>query len=53
MTLSDWLLAAMTVAFAVDAWYTRKWLAHSKRELERIVRESEAMSAALAAERPR
>ena len=36
MTLTNCLLAAMTIAFLIDAWYTRKWLRSSKAELEKL-----------------
>lgn len=34
--MTNCLLAAMTVAFLIDAWYTRKWLRVSKAQLEEL-----------------
>ncbi len=37
MTLTNCLIASMTVPFLVDAWYTRRWLRKWAQELRRIV----------------
>jgi HAMP domain-containing protein len=39
MSIDGWLLVLIAVLFALDAYYTRKWLSRTKRELREIQRE--------------
>jgi hypothetical protein len=38
VTIERWLLLLIAVVFAVDAWYTRKWIRQTRRALDEIAR---------------
>jgi hypothetical protein len=46
MTTTDILLALVFCGTVADFWITRKWLAHSRRVMDELMRQSAAIAGA-------